>query len=300
TTKPREQPYAYKLFVKLSSVGFQIDLLAAARCNMFSHVLVAYQTTMLEFANKTMDTFTSAMNALEKEPHYSFTILKELTQGSEVQEKDSELAAVDSDQMLFFKDDFKDEEPSQVKEEEKKTKIEEKLNVSQAELIDVTDGCSGHLELLSTTMNVIDGLSDNQTPSLVDTSTSTDLLKLMSESDFGDFVSSTPYMPSQLLMNDLQDFSFDNAKTEPTIPTDSSAENVTKKKNSILQLFNKTPSSINPPTTTEGSDLDKKSPPQKSKSRKDKSAWYDLFADLDPLANPDTLEKKLSDNSQAA
>lgn len=58
---------------------------------------------MLEFANKTMDTFKSAMTALEKEPHYSFTILKELTQGSDIPEKDSQLAAVDSDQMLFFK-----------------------------------------------------------------------------------------------------------------------------------------------------------------------------------------------------
>lgn len=70
---------------------------------MFSHVLVGYQSTMLEFANKTMDTYNSAMTALEKEPHYSFTILKELTQGSDVPEKDNELAAVDSDQMLFFK-----------------------------------------------------------------------------------------------------------------------------------------------------------------------------------------------------
>lgn len=70
---------------------------------MFSHVLVAYQSTMLEFANKTLDTFNSAMTALEKEPHYSFTILKELTQGSDAPDKESQLAAVDSDQMLFFK-----------------------------------------------------------------------------------------------------------------------------------------------------------------------------------------------------
>lgn len=73
---------------------------------MFSHVLVAYQSTMLEFANKTSETFTSAMTALEKEPHYNFTILKELTQGSDTaadNDKESQLAAVDSDQMLFFK-----------------------------------------------------------------------------------------------------------------------------------------------------------------------------------------------------
>lgn len=80
-------------------------MLAAARCNMFSHVLIAYQSALLEFANKTMDTFKSAMTALDKEPHYSFTILKELTQGSENPDnlKEDQLAGVDSDQMLFFK-----------------------------------------------------------------------------------------------------------------------------------------------------------------------------------------------------
>ncbi len=285
-------------------IPFQIDLLAAARCNMFSHVLVAYQTTMLEFANKTVDTFNSAMTALEKEPHYSFTILKELTQGSDVSgETESQLAAVDSDQMLFFKDDYKDDIPSsQPTEPEDKTKNDKKENNSQSELIDVTDGSIAQLELLSSTMNIIDGLTNNpQTPAPVDNASSSDLLKMMSESDFGDFVSSTPYMPSQLLMNDLESFSFDNMQNMESlssVPVESSAENVMKKKNSILQLFNKTstPSSA----TTDDANADRKMSPQKSKSRKDKSAWYDLFAELDPLANPETLEKKLSENSQAA
>lgn len=102
-------------------------------------------------------------------------------------------------------------------------------------------------------------------------------------------------------MNDLATFSFDDTPTESTkapASTESSAENVMKVKNSILQLFNKTSST--PSTTGDETDADKKVAPQQSKSRKDKSAWYDLFADLDPLANPETLEKKLSENSQAA
>ncbi|XP_037046011.1 islet cell autoantigen 1 [Bradysia coprophila] len=274
----------------------KIDLLAAARCNMFSHVLVAYQSTMLEFANKTMDTFNSAMTALEKEPHYSFTILKELTQGSDAPEKESQLAAVDSDQMLFFKDDYKDDITSQPNEAAAKTTDDKKDKVLPSELIDVTDGSTNQSESVSSTVNITNDQS------LVDTSTSTDLLKMMSESDFGDFVSSTPYMPSQLLMNDLATFSFDDAPTDstkaPPMSTESSAESVMKVKNSILQLFNKTSST--PSTTSDETDADKKPTSQQSKSRKDKSAWYDLFADLDPLANPETLEKKLSENSQAA
>lgn len=196
--------------------------------------------------------------------------------------------------------------PSQSKDVEGKTKNDGKENASQSELINVTDGCSNQFELLSTTMNIIDGFTDNETSSsLVDTSCSNDLLKMMSESDFGDFVSSTPYMPSQLLMNNFDDFSFDNAKVDLTqettdITTETSAENVMKKKNSILQLFNKAANNITPSSATDEHDSNKKSYPQKSISRKDKSAWYGLFADLDPLANPEALEKKLSENSQAA
>lgn len=102
-------------------------------------------------------------------------------------------------------------------------------------------------------------------------------------------------------MNDLATFSFDDMPAESTktpMSTESSAENMTKMKNSILQLFNKTSST--PSTIGDETDADKRAVPQQSKSRKDKSAWYDLFADLDPLANPETLEKKLSENSQAA
>lgn len=200
-----------------------------------------------------------------------------------------------------FQDDYKDEVSSQTVTAEK-SKIDQKENTSNSELIDVTDGCSNQLELVSTTMNIIDGFTDKGNSSSVDTSSSTDLMKMLSDSDFGDFVSSTPYMPSQLLMNDLENFSFDNLKMEsskPSIPTESSAENITKKKNSILQLFNKFPSNT-PPSTNDDVDKDKRTSPQKSKSRKDKTAWFELFADLDPLANPESLEKKLSENSQAA
>lgn len=211
---------------------------------------------------------------------------------------------VDCSMLTFeFQDDYKDDEPTTTKDPpEDKSKDIKTESASQSELIDVTDGtATNQLELLSSTMNIIDGLTD-QKSSLVDTSSgSTDLLKLMSESDFGDFVSSTPYMPSQLLLNDLENFSFDNSNsTKSSTLAESSAENVMKKKNSILQLFNKAPSNVTPLSTGDETESDKKMSPQKSKSRKDKSAWFDLFSDLDPLANPETLEKKLSENSQAA
>lgn len=90
---------------------WQIDLLAAARCNMFSHVLVAYHASLLDFATKTSYTFQAALKILEKRPQYNFTILKDLTQvpvvRDENDEKDNnetkEITSIDCDQMLFFK-----------------------------------------------------------------------------------------------------------------------------------------------------------------------------------------------------
>lgn len=89
----------------------KIDLLAAARCNMFSHGLVAYQVALMEFFTKTAETFTNTLAILSKEPHYNFTILKELTQSNGDEEllaqtnttDEQQQKTVDSDQMLFFK-----------------------------------------------------------------------------------------------------------------------------------------------------------------------------------------------------
>lgn len=92
-------------------VCFQIDLLAAARCNMFSHALVGYQNTMVQFARKSNDTYNAALKSLSKEPQYNFSVLKELTQASsnatdEREEHDEDTKPADDDQMLFFQVGF--------------------------------------------------------------------------------------------------------------------------------------------------------------------------------------------------
>lgn len=89
------------------SFFWQIDLLAAARCNMFSQALVAYQLALMDFFTKTSETFQTTIISLSKEPHYSFTILKELTQGEPPTDRKNSVVkeddAIDSDQLLFFK-----------------------------------------------------------------------------------------------------------------------------------------------------------------------------------------------------
>lgn len=74
---------------------------------MFSHVLVAYQSALLDFATKTSFTFQAALKILEEKTQYNFTILKDLTQVPVIHDKPidgkNEMTAIDSDQMLFFK-----------------------------------------------------------------------------------------------------------------------------------------------------------------------------------------------------
>lgn len=72
---------------------------------MFSHVLVAYQAALLDFATKTSYTFRAALKILEEKTHYNFTILKDLTQAPVAQDTSDtkEMTPIDFDQMLFFK-----------------------------------------------------------------------------------------------------------------------------------------------------------------------------------------------------
>lgn len=60
----------------------KVDLLAAARCNMFSHALILYQNTLLQFTNKSTDTFTSIVNSYKDHQHQHTTLVKELAESS--------------------------------------------------------------------------------------------------------------------------------------------------------------------------------------------------------------------------
>lgn len=76
----------------------QIDLLAAARCNMFSHVLSTYQNSFLNFSTKVAQTLLATIENMNAAPQYEFCILKSLQEGEDVNQDIQK----DKDQMLFF------------------------------------------------------------------------------------------------------------------------------------------------------------------------------------------------------
>lgn len=54
----------------------KIDLLAASRCNMFSHALVNYQQTLILFWQKTAKTMNAIADAFKGYQYYEFNIIK--------------------------------------------------------------------------------------------------------------------------------------------------------------------------------------------------------------------------------
>ncbi|XP_055853596.1 islet cell autoantigen 1 isoform X2 [Episyrphus balteatus] len=113
-------------FDKLSLDCIQkIDLLAAARCNMFSHCLVVYMAAILQFSKKCESTFRAVAEALASNPQYDFCVLKDLSQiiaPLEIQVEDN-----DPDQSMLFSNDFKDKLSNSPQKNEKDTRIENVL-----------------------------------------------------------------------------------------------------------------------------------------------------------------------------
>lgn len=73
---------------------------------MFSHALVGYQNALLLFAKKSSETYKTTLKSLSKDPHYNFSILRELTQANpntkDREDQDHADKPADDDQMLFF------------------------------------------------------------------------------------------------------------------------------------------------------------------------------------------------------
>ncbi|XP_040153606.1 islet cell autoantigen 1 [Anopheles arabiensis] len=309
----------------------KIDLLAAARCNMFSHALVGYQNAILQFAKKTDETYKNTLKSLAKDPHYSFSILKELTQANPNEEekegapgeplecRSDDHKPADDDQMLFFKDDYKDDVGSLKGIMEPPTGKE---NVLQDVTLEIDALLSGVPDLSPSGSAATKPAQD---------AAGADLLGLSLDDEFSDFMSApAPFLPSALLTNCIltDDGAFDFSASLPPDhgdplqalqasdaeqPTANSASSKSSEKatdifSSLLQSFSKQGS-----TTTAGNSSDasagtaKQGKPTSGSSSskttgKDLSGWYQLFAELDPLSNPDAIPSKTDapNNSMAA
>ncbi|XP_050314988.1 LOW QUALITY PROTEIN: islet cell autoantigen 1 [Anthonomus grandis grandis] len=95
----------------------KVDLLAAARCNMFSHALVPYQNALALFATKALETLTLAAGKLSKVEPYDFSVVTELSETSPQKPREN-VDADNKDRNTFFNAEYSDETKQESLEEE--------------------------------------------------------------------------------------------------------------------------------------------------------------------------------------
>uniref|UniRef100_A0A3B3SH88 Islet cell autoantigen 1 n=1 Tax=Paramormyrops kingsleyae TaxID=1676925 RepID=A0A3B3SH88_9TELE len=250
TYKQMEKFRKVQAQVRLTKTGFdklkndvcqKVDLLGASRCNLLSHVLTTYQTTLLHFWEKTSHTMAAIHESFKGYQPYEFTTLKvqkkgkKKTKGKNLDWSDPH-ATLSS---LGTKDLLSDYLEAEGGQRDRMAFLNEILNSSTLDEGDFSKEWQevfGEEEPTGSSMTGAAGAPPEE--------------------------SSSCFLPSQLLdqnMNNLQSsFAGLNHLSEITANwTFSSVRNST------------------------GS----------LETSKDLTAWFSLFADLDPLANPDAVGK---------
>ncbi|KAG8443084.1 hypothetical protein GDO86_011778 [Hymenochirus boettgeri] len=286
----------------------KVDLLRASRCNLLSHVLTTYQTTLLHFWEKTSHTMAAIHESFKGYQPYEFTTLKSLQDPMDKLIKQAEKTSKaqgsttsNEDQLISLDDIQQNEGSGSPGEPDKGTtssfegnfilhensvgalddlldlKPEEKFVYEESvpkDLLDSDSGDKDEMQLLNEILSgsSLDGEDLNKewaavfddplsnigpvSPAATDQETNCD--------------SSSGFLPSQLLDLDRNDLL-------------SSLHGWTANNgNPLTSETASLPSNLHSNTnrTTDG-----------SKHPKDLSAWYNLFADLDPLSNPDAVGK---------
>ncbi|KAK3082865.1 hypothetical protein FSP39_007472, partial [Pinctada imbricata] len=249
----------------------KVDLLAASRCNMFSHVLANYQSTLLHFWEKTSRTMSAVAESFKGYQYYEFNIIKELaepskklaedTSRSQPAERDTDSEEFDPSKLIAF-DEGEEENNSE-------------KNSSLQNLY--TGDKDGPTDLLSDELNLEAEDSDKDDMTILNEilnapSTGEDDFSKEWQAVFGhtplstgttytpvesDQQQSAEFMPSNLLdlSKEMADMSLGKGKQAEEYSNNS--------------------------------------------GQKDMSAWFSLFADLDPLSNPDAIGKTQEDMTDA-
>lgn len=249
----------------------KVDLLGASRCNLLSHVLTTYQTTLLHFWEKTSHTMAAIHESFKGCQPYEFSTLKTLqdpmdkqsNQGSKRRGKrrvkakgeEGEARQTADDLLVSVDDENHNEDTTQT-------------GVGDVPCDDTPekDGMALLNEILNST-SLEEGGFSSEWMEVFGEGEPTD-----SPSKSGQPQSEDPssfFLPSYLLdqnMNSLQSSTTDWAADIPQ-PVSTAAE----------QSSGANQTSSRPATR------------DMPESSKDLSAWFNLFADLDPLANPDAI-----------
>ncbi|NXK02047.1 ICA69 protein, partial [Herpetotheres cachinnans] len=284
----------------------KVDLLGASRCNLLSHVLTTYQTTLLHFWEKTSHTMAAIHESFKGYQPYEFTMLKslqdpvnKLTEKAEKEDLQIESTKSVQDQQSqkmyyisvalelsaqLFSYSFKLRLISL--DEEGHTKESNYSADNGKDVISTLQGNCNHKQ----NSGAIDDLLDLQPQE----NASKDQFVRSLESEPGD-------KDDMVLLNEiLNASSLDEGEFSKEwtavfgqvaladLTMNSSAGDVENTSSSVAP----TPSGYLPSQLLDQNMNDLQSSlHEPTKNPKDLTAWFSLFADLDPLSNPDAVGK---------
>ncbi|XP_039718235.1 islet cell autoantigen 1 isoform X6 [Pteropus medius] len=267
---------AKKSFDKLKmDVCQKVDLLGASRCNLLSHMLATYQTTLLHFWEKTSHTMAAIHESFKGYQPYEFTTLKSLQDPMKklvekeerkiTQQESAEAAAEEPSQLISLEEENQHKESSSFK-----TCLGPTTGTPEPEGADKDD-----LLLLSEIFNA-SSLEEGEFSKEWAAVFGDDQLKEPAPTVAPGEPDPKPqtgslFLPSQLLDQNMKDLQ------------------------ASLQGWSER--NVNPPPTPwpapKASSPNDSGPAVKepAKAASDLTAWFSLFADLDPLSNPDAVGK---------
>ncbi|XP_069443660.1 islet cell autoantigen 1 isoform X5 [Ovis canadensis] len=268
---------AKKSFDKLKmDVCQKVDLLGASRCNLLSHMLATYQTTLLHFWEKTSHTMAAIHESFRGYQPYEFTTLKSLQDPMRklvekeekkriAQQESAEAVAEEPSQLISLEDENQHKESSSFK-----TCLGPMAGTPEPEGADKDD-----LLLLSEIFSA---------SSLEEGEFSKEWAAVFGDGRLKEPVpaavpgepdprpqAGSGFLPSQLLDQNIKDLQaslegWSESSVNPSPPP--------------WPAPKASSPNVNYPAVKE---------PAKASS--DLTAWFSLFADLDPLSNPDAVGK---------
>ncbi|XP_031310814.1 islet cell autoantigen 1 isoform X3 [Camelus dromedarius] len=279
---------AKKSFDKLKmDVCQKVDLLGASRCNLLSHMLATYQTTLLHFWEKTSHTMAAIHESFKGYQPYEFTTLKslqgpmkKLVEKEErkriAQQESAEAAGEEPSQLISLEDENQHKESSSFKNELLDMKTEEGACLGPTSgTLEYEGADKDDLLLLSEIFNA-SSLEEGEFSKEWSAVFGDGRLKEPAPTVAPGEPDPKPqtgsgFLPSQLLDQNMKDLQA-----------------------SLQGWSESNVSRTSPPwPAPKASSPNDSSPALKepAKAASDLNAWFSLFADLDPLSNPDAVGK---------
>ncbi|XP_059503008.1 islet cell autoantigen 1-like protein isoform X2 [Stegostoma tigrinum] len=274
----------------------KVDLLGASRCNLLSQSLVAYQNTLLHFWERTAHAMAQIHESFKGHQPYKFTTLKSLQDPfhhlteeelNQSQEKEKECVTNDIDKLVVLDED---EEPEPGAGDESEVPV----NASNQDDTQL----AAELEPSSNTQQVFEMVSKDLLPDMLESNN----LEKQELTFLNDLLNPQPTNFSHNWQSTFESFEPVTGMVEPK-PTDTPTgflpsqlfELSHDSTGSFIDVSKQQPAPpLAPHLETKVSETNHKTlpnvPPRAAKGNtQDKSAWFNLFADLDPLSNPDAI-----------